>query len=75
MSFVYKMIQLPPNIIVGQKQTGSEAAVYLEGVVNQHARDGWEFFRIDSFGVHTQPGCFSRARFQSYYVATFRKEA
>jgi len=78
--FEYKMVQIPPNISVEMKNhKGNEAAVYLEGVVNQYAREGWEFYRIDSVGVQLQPGCFGslsgkKEESTLYYVITFRME-
>jgi len=78
MAFTYKMVQIPPTILVKSSiQQGTEAASYLESVVNQHAAEGWEFFRIDSVGVQTQPGClaslFGHGPSEvTYYVITFR---
>src|SRR4051812_29989596 len=54
--YIYKMVQVPPTIVI-REQRGSEAAAYLEGVVNTHASNGWEFYRIDSIGVRVPPGC------------------
>ncbi len=80
MNYQYKMIQIPPNIQITSKQErGQEAAVYLEDVVNKYADDGWEFFRVDTVGVKSEPGCLAslfghKAELVSYYVVTFRKE-
>ena len=52
MAIKYKMIQVPPTISVKEKEhKGTEAAVYLESVVNQMAAQGWQFYRVDSIGV------------------------
>ena len=80
MSYQYKMVQLPPVIHIKYKEhQGGEAAAYLEDVVNLHAQKGWEFYRVDTIGVRTQPGCLSslfgrEAETLLYYVVTFRKE-
>jgi len=80
MSYQYKMVQVPPVIRIKYKeQQGGEAAAYLEEIVNQQAREGWEFYRVDPIGIHTQPGCFAslfgqKALTLKYYVITFRKE-
>lgn len=77
--YQYKMVQVPPNIEVQAKQhKGNEAAAYLEGVVNTHARDGWEFYRIDAIGVSVKPGCLAgllgqKEAFSTYHVITLRK--
>ena len=62
----------------GGFEKGDEAAKYLEKVVNEWAKTGWEFFRIDEFSVIKTPGCLAvlfgaKAEHFSYYVATFRK--
>ena len=81
MAYKYKMVQVPPNIAVNAKaHKGTEAAAYLETIVNDMAGKGWEFFRIDSIGVNIQPGCFAALTGQkevqaTYYVITFRQPA
>ncbi len=78
--FTYKMVQIPPNIAISMKaHKGNEAATYLEGIVNEYAADGWEFYRIDSIGVQLQPGCFDaltgkKEEYNQYHVVCFRKE-
>jgi len=75
----YRMLQIPPNIAVKQKDAqGNEAALYLQRIVNEQARQGWEFVRVDTIGVQTQPGCLAsllggQATTLNYYVVTFRR--
>lgn len=58
MKYEYKMVQVPPTIEVKAKeQKGNEAAIYLESLSNSFAEKGWEFWRIDSIGAATSPGC------------------
>lgn len=77
--YQYKMVQVPPNIEVSaDKHKGNEAAVYLEGIVNSNARDGWEFYRVDGIGVNVKPGCLAGLLGQkevltTYHVVSFRK--
>jgi hypothetical protein len=79
MSYEYKMIQVPPNITVKAKEEkGNEAAVYLQDLANAQATDGWEFYRVDSIGVLTQPGCLAammgaKQTLIHYFVVTFRR--
>lgn len=75
--YEYKMVQIPPNITnVNRKEKDSIAAVYLEDVVNDMARRGWEFFRVDSVGVEEKPGCSGKTiGTVLYYVITFRRTA
>ena len=77
--YIYKMVQVPPNIEVRAKeQRGNEAAAYLQDVVNTHAENGWEFYRIDTIGVSVKPGCFDallgkKNVLSNYYVISLRK--
>ncbi len=78
-NYQYKMVQIPPNVSVQMKSAkGQEAAVYLQQVVNSHAQEGWEFYRVDGVGVQENPGCFGSAFGQQsvqylVYVITFRR--
>ena len=78
MAFQYKMVQVPPTISVKSKEyKGSEAATYLDDIVNQMATQGWEFYRVDPIGVQVRPGCLAglfgqRVQERTFYVITFR---
>jgi hypothetical protein len=77
------MVQIPPVIDIGEgSSVGQEAASYLQRAVNAHARQGWEFCRIDTIGVRVRvsPGCLGVFLGQretvtttEYYVITFRR--
>jgi hypothetical protein len=75
----YRMIQIPPNISVQRKAAqGTEAAAYLQDLVNQQSAQDWEFYRVDSIGVKLQPGCLGalfgqREQLVLYYVVAFRR--
>lgn len=78
-AYRYKMVQIPPTILIREKVPKSQAAaVFLESLVNEEAADGWEFYRIDTIGSRVQAGCLSALLglhnvTESYYVVTFRK--
>jgi hypothetical protein len=80
MVYEYKMVQIPPTIVVkAAEHRGNEAAYYLQSVANEQARQGWEFYRVDTVGVVTQPGCLGMLFGQKqtsfeYYVVTFRRQ-
>ena len=83
--YTYKMLQIPPNMALAAKgmfkqapDPSSVAATYLQQIVNTEAQQGWEFFRVDSVGVKSEPGCFAalmgaKAIDTVYYVVTFRR--
>ncbi|MCT8824349.1 DUF4177 domain-containing protein [Glaesserella parasuis] len=76
MKYTYKMIQVPPNIIADRKNIQTAAADYLQEVVNTHAEEGWEFYRIDDFSTEEKAGCLSGGKLtiRLYKVITFRRE-
>jgi hypothetical protein len=79
MPYEYRMVQVPPNISLRGAERGQEAAQYLQGVVNEQARQGWEFYRVDQIGVAVSPGCLlaligQKTTYTQYYVVTFRRE-
>lgn len=78
--YTCKMVQIPPGIEIKKSDRKHEiAAEYLEKVVNSHATQGWEFYRVDSIGVSVNPGVLGIFEFgrkqedATYYVITFRK--
>jgi hypothetical protein len=79
-SYEYGMIQIPPNIHLStNRNDGQEAARYLQNIVNEWAAKGWEFFRVDTVGVYTPPGCLAsllgaQASYVQHYVVTFRRQ-
>ncbi|MEM9954966.1 MAG: DUF4177 domain-containing protein [Chloroflexota bacterium] len=75
--YEYKMLQVPPSIRVNNSNNNA-AAEYLQDVVRSTAVNGWEFYRVDSIGVVSEPGCLmsllgQKSTSTSYYVVTFRK--
>lgn len=77
--YEYQMIQIPPSLSVSaESRAGNEAASYLQTVVNGQARRGWDFYRIDTFGIIENPGCLLgllgvRAQHRNHFVVTFRR--
>lgn len=78
-TYEYKMVQIPPSIQVQAKEArGNEAAFYLEQIANQYSAQGWEFYRVDTVGVLTSPGCLAsllgqKASYLDYFVVTMRR--
>lgn len=68
MAFVYRMVQLPPVVPVDPTQPpGNEVAAFLENLVNSHAKQGWEFYCVNTVNAGPRPG-------QSATVVTFRAQ-
>jgi len=78
MAYQYKTVPVAPAIgVASKKKQGHQAAAHLQSVLDEHAVDGWEFFRIDTFDVHRPAGCLAifgeGTEVTAYYVATFRR--
>ena len=76
MPYEYKMKQLPPSIqATNKQQMETIAASLLQNMVDEHAVDGWEFFRVDQFMVIEPTGCLNSGKEARvpYYVVTFRR--
>jgi hypothetical protein len=79
MAYTYKMVQVPPDVVVEAKSAqASPAAGYLEDVVNQWAQQGWEFYSVETIGVVERPGCLAallgaKSTATDYYVIVFRR--
>lgn len=83
--YQYKMIQIPDNIalVSHKKVTGKNkdyfVAEYMQDIVNEQAKSGWEFMRIDSFETALKANFFTslfggKPRQKEYSVMTFRKK-
>ncbi len=75
--FEYRMIQVPRTLFT-KRSKGSEAATYLEITVNDEAKQGWEFYRIDQFSVEEPAGCLFalygvKTVNRDFHVITFRR--
>jgi ribosomal protein L40E len=76
--YIYKMVQAAQHIVAPQeKLKGNEAAEYLEALVNDQARQGWEFFRVDEMAVSVSSPALFGTRSQDLtgrlYIVTFRR--
>jgi len=76
--YVYKMVQVSEHVSA-QKETlkENEAASYLQELVNKHAKQGWEFFRVDEIFLSiSSPAAFGERSFSApikTYIVTFRR--
>lgn len=78
MNYEYKAVQLLRNIEVNARNRDTAAADLLGRVLNAEAREGWEFYRIDTVNTVEPPGCFgalggAQATYRPLNVVIFRK--
>ena len=77
---MYEMVQIPAVVAFDERdRTGKEIATLLQNLVDPWAKLGWEFYRVDSFKVHTRPGCLpalfgDRGHTTDVNVVTSRKK-
>lgn len=80
MIYQYKMSQIPVNFALQDANCESPLpATRLEKLVNDYAKQGWEFYRIDTINVSVKRGCLGSllrrpAETAPYCLVTFRKE-
>lgn len=76
--YTYKMVQIPRDLATKLGQGGDLAANFLQGIVDEYAAQGWEFYRIDNLTITEHPGCLGmllgkKEVFSSVGVICFRK--
>ena len=76
MGYQYRMVQLNP-IVPTENDKGDEVGNYLQSIVNDHAKQGWEFYRVDTVGVKIKPGCLAglfgaKEGYKECFIASFR---
>jgi len=79
----YQVIALPRDVMVMKRTFGGEdpaetIARYVEQVIMGRAREGWEFYRIDTVNIVEGPGCLGalfgqKETVTAYNLLTFRK--
>jgi hypothetical protein len=79
----YQVIALPRDVMVMKKTFGGgnpaeTIAGYVQSVIMERAREGWEFYRIDTVNVVEKPGCLGgllgqKETAMAYNLLTFRK--
>lgn len=58
--YVYKCVQVPEFIKIGNKDAHSIAVKEYEDLVNSYASDGWEYVNVDTIESFFEQGCFKR---------------
>ena len=77
MAYEYQMVQVPPTIEITDKTKMHRAAAqFLEDLANRFAEKNSEFWRVDTIGILTRPGCLGglfgkKIEEIPYYVVTF----
>lgn len=71
----YKTVQVPSAIAANAKQQDSALAIYMQGILDEQAAQGWEFYRVDTFTTVVPQGCLiGQSQVTPYNVITFRQQ-
>jgi hypothetical protein len=72
--YEYKTVQMSAKIS-GEHGGDDEAAEVLQAIIDKHATDGYEFYRVDTFRTVRPTGClgFGEEEVIPHNVATFRR--
>ena len=64
-----------PKNIETVKGSVEPAMKLFANVMNQYAKQGWEYHSMESIAVTNKPGCFQQAVTTYYYMLIFCREA
>lgn len=53
----YKMVQVTSDLATKMGKSAGAAATVMQGMVDAHTGDGWEYYRSDSLSITEKPGC------------------
>ena len=72
----YNLLEI---LLLPQGKKRGMRQLYIYNLVDEQSKQGWEFYRVDTIGVVSKPGCLgsllgAKETGISYYVATFRKQ-
>lgn len=65
---------------VFSKENARTVSSQLQTVVDEHVREGWEFYSIEKVGIEVQPGCLGgllgiKATYLNFDQIIFRRPA
>ena len=56
---MYEVVSLTPGVREGDKEKGAKIAQQVQSLINDKAREGWEFYRVETVYVSVTPGCLA----------------
>lgn len=54
--YIYKCVQVPESITIGKKNSHAQVVSAYENIINDAAKDGWEYHGIDLIESSYTPG-------------------
>lgn len=75
----YKCVPGPKNLMVNRVEDMDGAVVQFSDLINEHCRDGWDFFSLEEVSVTRQPGCLAaifgaKEMTVTYNMLVFKKD-
>ncbi len=76
MSFQYRVIPFIGKI--NNKQSAVDVSDQLEKIINEGAKEGWEFDQLNDVNIEVQPGCIAglfgrKAEYTHFDMVVFKK--
>ena len=61
MIFEYKVVPFMGQVKRGFRNMGTagEVSRQLQAVIDEHARQGWDFYSVEKINIAVSPGCFA----------------
>ena len=64
---------------IKSKQSAGDVSVQLQGIINQYAAQGWEFYELNDVNIEVRPGCIAslfgaRVAYIQFDQLIFRRE-
>ena len=77
MSFNYRVIPFIGKI--KNKQTATDVSDQLETLINEGAKEGWEFDQLNNVNIEVQPGCLAglfgaKVAYTRFDMVVFKKK-
>jgi hypothetical protein len=75
-NYSYKVVPFIGQIKSGQSAV--EVSKQLQAIIDQAAKEGWEFYQLTNTNIEVQPGCLAglvgtKASYVTYDQVIFRK--
>ena len=69
----YITVAGPQNIETVRGNVDPAMQLFSE-IINRYAREGWEYYSMESIAVTNKPGCFQAAITTVYYMLIFSRD-
>ena len=77
MSFIYRVMPFIGKI--NSKQSAADVSDQLESLINEGAKEGWEFDQLNNVNIEVKPGCIAglfgaKLAYTQFDMVVFKKQ-